>query len=205
MAYHQDMLRFLAIPLTLLAVSTPLATAAPPTCTARTTGVAVGDSTLWMAAQNYGQKRTLQAALGGSGARVDGKVGRQFADGIDAMRRALGARPCAAVIALGTNGPVRPEQWTQMMGLLSRVPRVVVVNTYTRDHRTRRDGQAQFWMETLNRDIARLPATYRNVRVVDWHRVAAANRALLEPDGVHPSATGSKRYAAMIIGALRSN
>ena len=32
-------------------------------CTASTAGAAIGDSVLWMAADNYGQKRALQRAL----------------------------------------------------------------------------------------------------------------------------------------------
>ncbi len=134
-------------------------------CTASTAGAAIGDSVLWMAADNYGQTRALQRGLGGSSATVDAKTGRQFQQGISAMRAALGPKACAAVISLGTNGPVKPEQWKEMMGVVKRVPRVVVVNTYTRDNKTRRDGQAQFWMDALNAQIAGLRSN-KNVRVV---------------------------------------
>lgn len=172
-------------------------------CTPRNPGAAVGDSALWMAVENYGQKGALQRALGGSGATVDTKAGRQFGEGISEMRGALGTKPCAAVIALGTNGPVSPAQWREMMAVVKRAPRVVVVNTYTRDHRKRRDGQQQFWMDQINRDIAGLASTNRNVRVVDWYRVASSKSSALEPDGVHPNASGSKEYVALIVRALR--
>lgn len=171
-------------------------------CTSSTAGAAVGDSILWMAAENYGQKAALQRALGGSSAKVDTKTGRQFQEGVSAMRAAIGPRTCAVVIALGTNGPVKPQQWREMMSVVKRVPRVVVVNTYTRDHRTRRDGQAQFWMEDINRQIQGLAAN-KNVRVVNWYSKAASNSSLLEPDGVHPNAKGSRDYTALIITALR--
>ena len=98
---------------------------------------------------------------------------------------------------------VKPEQWKEMMAVVKRVPRVVVVNTYTKDHRTRRDGQQQYWMEQLNGDIAKLAKSNKNVRTVNWNGTAAGNSSLLEPDGVHPNATGSKQYVAMIVAALR--
>lgn len=172
-------------------------------CSSRTTaGAAVGDSVLWMAAVNYGQKAALQRALGGSSARVDATTGRQFSEGIAVMRSVLNTKTCAVVISLGTNGPVRPEQWREMMAVVKRVPRVVVVNTYTRDHRTRKDGQQQYWMEQLNRDIAGLAKSNRNVRVVDWYGPASRNSGLLEPDGVHPGPRGSKEYVSLIVRAL---
>ncbi|MBM3697724.1 MAG: hypothetical protein FJW78_04505, partial [Actinobacteria bacterium] len=135
-------------------------------------------------------------------ARVDTRTSRQFGEGISAVRAALGPKACAAVIALGTNGPVKPAQWKEMMAIVKRVPRVVVVNTYTRDHRRRRDGQQQYWMEQLNNDIKGL-AKFKNVRVVDWYSAAAGNSSWLEPDGVHPNDSGSKQYVAMIAQALR--
>lgn len=173
-------------------------------CTAVTPGVAVGDSILWMASVNYGQKRAIQKLLGGPKAVINVDEGRQFGPGISAVRGALGRTlPCAVVVALGTNGPVRPAQWRELMTVLRRVPRVVVVNTYTKDHLSRRDRQQQFWMEPLNREISGLPAMYRNVRVADWYTKASRNASLLEPDGVHPNPKGSKEYVAIIRQALR--
>jgi lysophospholipase L1-like esterase len=89
------------------------------------------------------------------------------------------------------------------MTVLKRVPRVVVVNTYTKDHLTRRDQQQQFWMDPLNREIAKLPKAYRNVRVADWYARASRNASLLEPDGVHPNPKGSREYVALIRQALQ--
>jgi hypothetical protein len=201
--------RFVLLGAAALAVAAPAASAAnvqsasQAKCTAKTAGAAVGDSALWMAVENYGQKRTLQRALGGPMAKVDAKTGRQFGDGISTVRSVLGTRPCAVVIALGTNGPVRPAQWKEMMAVVRRAPRVVVVNTYTKDHRTRRDGQQQYWMDQVNRDIAGLRKANRNVRVVDWYRMASRNSSVLEPDGVHPNAKGSKQYVGLIVRALR--
>jgi len=191
-----------------LAVVVPMASGAnsqsatQAKCSGKNAGAAVGDSVLWMAAENYGQKKAVQSALGGSSAAVDTRTSRQFGEGISAMRAALKPGACAAVIALGTNGPVKPEQWKEMMAVVKRVPRVVVVNTYTKDHRTRRDGQQQYWMEQLNGQIQGLAAN-KNVRVVNWYSKAAGNSSLLEPDGVHPNAKGSRDYTALIITALR--
>ncbi len=203
-------------PLLILAGSIALAALAPVAlgsgakgphqakCTSAAPGAAVGDSILWMASTNYGQKRAIQSLLGGAKATVNADKGRQFQQGISAVRSSLGRRPpCAVVVALGTNGPVKPQQWRELMTVLRRVPRVVVVNTYTRDHLTRRDQQQQFWMEPLNRDIANLRKTYPNVRTADWYSRASRNQGLLEPDGVHPNPRGSREYVAIIRQALQ--
>ena len=75
--------------------------------------------------------------------------------------------------------------------------------TRLEEHRpvVRRDGQAQFWMDALNAQIAGLRSN-KNVRVVDWFGPASRNSSLLEPDGVHPNAKGSAEFAKLVIRAL---
>ena len=162
-------------------------------------GFAVGDSVL--DAVNYsGGKVYLQGFLGGQKAISDGDVNRQFAEGASLIRGYLAKNPraCAVVVAIGTNGPVRPTEWDGLMRSLSKVPRVVVVNTYTKNYRSE-----QSWMPQMNSDIAALQRKFKNVRVADWYKVAQGLGSSDLPDGVHPdSVTAAKVWVNTVVSAL---
>lgn len=168
-------------------------------CTKGKTGFAVGDSVL--DAVNYsGGKAYLQKFLGGSKADSDGDVNRQFAEGASLIKGYLAKNPsaCAVVVSIGTNGPVRPSDWDGLMRSLSKVPRVVVVNTYTKNYRSE-----QSWMPQMNSDIAALQRKFRNVRVADWYSVAQTLGSSDLPDGVHPdSLKAAKAWVNTVASAL---
>ncbi|MBU6363590.1 MAG: hypothetical protein KGQ95_05170 [Acidobacteria bacterium] len=168
-------------------------------CTKGATGFAVGDSVL--DAVNYtGGKTYLQKFLGGSKAPSDGDVNRQFAEGASLIKGYLAKNPkaCAVVVSIGTNGPVRPSDWDGLMKSLSKVPRVVVVNTYTKNYRSE-----QSWMPQMNSDIAALQKKFRNVRVADWYSVAQTLGSGDLPDGVHPdSLKAAKAWVNTVASAL---
>lgn len=165
-----------------------------PKCTARHPGIAVGDSILEDVATYSGA--SLKRLLGGSKAVVDGKINRQFSDGLYLTRGYLASRtPCAVVLVLGTNGPVTPSQWRQMMNAVRTVPRVVVVNTWTPTS----DGT---WIQQINSQITALASKYRNVRVADWYRIAVNRSSILESDNIHPNPTGAKVFVNTIQSVL---
>lgn len=167
-------------------------------CTGATAGFAVGDSVF--DAINYLNPAPLKKALGGG--TVDGAVNRQFDEGAGIIKSKLASNPkaCAVVIGLGTNGPVDPAKWSSLMGSLSKVPRVVVVNTYTKDYRA-----GQPWMYSLNSTINALPKKYRNVRVANWAALAPSLSKTELPDGVHPDTTGAaNKYTGLVIAALKA-
>lgn len=168
---------------TVLAANSQAATQAK--CTPARAGFAVGDSVL--DAVNYsGGKAYLQKFLGGSRAVSNGSVNRQFAEGASLITGYLAKNrtACAVVVALGTNGPVKPADWAALMRSVSRVPRVVVVNTYTKNYRSE-----QSWMPRMNADIDDLAQRFPNVRVADWYHVASRLGSRDLPDGVHPDST----------------
>ncbi len=171
------------------------------TCSRANPGIVVGDSAV--DAINYLSPQPLRAAMGGgSRAVVDGSVSRQFSQGVSLIKGYLAKNPkaCAVVVSLGTNGPVRPSQWSSLMGALAKVPRVVVVNTYTKNYR-----REQPWMNQINADIQKLPTKYRNVRVANWAAVASTLSSTELPDGVHPDTPGAaNKFTGMVVTALRS-
>ena len=167
-------------------------------CTKATAGFVVGDSVI--DAINYLHPAPLRAAIGGG--VVDGDVNRQFDQGAAVIKGRLAKSPraCAVVVALGTNGPVDPAKWSSLMRTLSRVPRVVVVNTYTKDWR-----RGQPWMPQLNATINALPKKYRNVRVANWAALAPSLTRTELPHGVHPdSPRAADKYTSAIVAALKA-
>lgn len=170
-------------------------------CSPATKGFVVGDSVV--DAVNYllpGKKNPLSAIVGGG--KSDGGVNRQFDEGAALIKSYLAKSPkaCAVVISLGTNGPVSPSQWSGLLGALKNVPRVVVVNTYTKDYRS-----GQPWMNQINADIAKLPNTYKNVRVANWAALAPSLSRTELPDGVHPDTPGAaNKFTSTVTAALRA-
>ena len=167
-------------------------------CSRSNPGFVVGDSVV--DAINYLRPKPISAIVGGG--KVDGDVNRQFDEGAAVITSYLAASPraCAVVVALGTNGPVRPSQWASLMSKLKSVPRVVVINTYTKDFR-----RGQPWMNQVNAQIAALPAKYRNVRVADWAAMAPSLSSTELPDGVHPDTPrAADKFTSTVTAALRA-
>ena len=180
------------------ALATNVQQSAQAKCSKANAGYAVGDSVF--DAINYLHPGPLRNALGGG--TIDGAVNRQFDEGASIIKSKLAGNPraCAVVIGLGTNGPVDPAKWSMLMGSLSKVPRVVVVNTYTKDYRA-----GQPWMYSLNSTINALPKKYRNVRVANWAALAPSLSRTELPDGVHPDTPGAAdKYTSAIVAALKA-
>ena len=167
-------------------------------CSRSNPGFVVGDSIV--DAINYLRPKPMSAIVGGG--KVDGAVNRQFDAGAALIKSYLAASPnaCAVVVALGTNGPVSPGQWASLMSALKSVPRVVVINTYSRNSR-----KDQPWMGQINAQIAALPAKYRNVRVANWAALAPSLSSTELPDGVHPDTPrAADKFTSTVTAALRA-
>jgi peptidoglycan/LPS O-acetylase OafA/YrhL len=134
-------------------------------------------------------------ALADLGIVVDAKQDRQGKMGADifVQLKDLGATMDAAVVHLGTNGPMSQETLDTMMQALSEVPRVVVLTS-----KAYRD-----WTDSNNEKIRALPATYPNVTVLDWQLVATLCPGdCLTADGIHLEREGIDYYAQEIWKAL---
>ncbi len=203
-AGHRVGLSILAVGIAAIGISVSGAAAAgtqqatQAKCSRANPGFVVGDSVV--DAINYLRPKPISAIVGGG--KVDGDVNRQFDEGAAVITSYLAASPraCAVVVALGTNGPVRPSQWASLMSKLKSVPRVVVINTYTKDFR-----RGQPWMNQVNAQIAALPAKYRNVRVADWASMAPSLSSTELPDGVHPDTPrAADKFTSTVTAALRA-
>ena len=203
-AGHRVGLSILAVGIAAIGISVSGAAAAgtqqatQAKCSRANPGFVVGDSVV--DAINYLRPKPISAIVGGG--KVDGDVNRRFDQGAALIKTYLAASPkaCAVVVALGTNDQVRPSQWASLMSALKSVPRVVVINTYTKDFR-----RGQPWMNQVNAQIAALPAKYRNVRVADWASMAPSLSSTELPDGVHPDTPrAADKFTSTVTAALRA-
>jgi hypothetical protein len=167
----------------------PTTTAAPTTTTTYVPPhydvFALGDSVMKGAAP----------ALADLGIVVDAVQDRQGKMGADifVQLKELGVTMDAAVVHLGTNGPMSQETLDSMMQALSGVPRVVVLTS-----KAYRD-----WTDPNNEKIRVLPATYPNVTVLDWQLVATLCPGnCLTADGIHLEREGIDYYVQEIWKAL---
>ncbi|BDZ43201.1 hypothetical protein GCM10025865_25000 [Paraoerskovia sediminicola] len=136
-------------------------------------------------------------ALGSAGAisgRLDGilidaRVSRQMKDLPDlaASLKGKGQLRDYVVVALATNSTLSTGVVERAVSALGD-RHVVLVNGY---------GDRS-WIGPGNKVLAAVAKKHGNVVVADWRSVAAENRHLLGPDGIHPQLSGTDAYARVI-------
>jgi len=123
---------------------------------------------------------------------VEDRQGRLGAE-IFVQLRDLGVMMNAAVVHLGTNGPMSDETMATLMDALSEVPRVVVLTL-----KGNRD-----WIAPNNARIRALSDAHPNVVVLDWQLVSElCEGECFASDGIHLDRDGMDFYAARIWESL---
>ena len=146
---------------------------------------ALGDSVMKGAAPSLKKKGVVVDA-------VEDRQGKMGAE-IFVQLNELGVTMDAAVIHLGTNGPISTETLDTMMQALSSVPQVVVLTAHAN-----RD-----WTESNNSKIRALPDRYPNVKVLDWQLIAELCQGeCFTSDGIHLDRDGMSYYTQEIWKAL---
>jgi lysophospholipase L1-like esterase len=130
------------------------------------------------------------------GVNVDAAVSRQWSDGEAVLQslKAEGQLGSYVIVGLGTNGPITPTDFDNMMAILSGATRVVFVNVHVdRD-----------WQDPNNAVIANGVARYANAALVDWATLAAQNPQWFGPDGTHLGidGPGAQALASLITSVL---
>ena len=148
---------------------------------------AIGDSVM------LGAQNALRRFLGDR-LQMDANVSRHFDEGLDIVRQLhdAGQLGDVVIVHLGTNGSVPEDQLDEMLGLLSGVQRVILVNT-------RVDRP---WEGPDNDAIAAAVPRHPNVVLVDWHTIASEHPEFLVQDGVHLSNAGQAYYALVLTSKI---
>ncbi|TFD87709.1 acyltransferase family protein [Cryobacterium serini] len=148
---------------------------------------AIGDSVMLASAPE------LQATF--TGMTVDASVSRGMYSADDilvALKAARQLQPIV-VIGLGTNGPIKTDELTEILRILGPDRQLVLVNAYAE-----RD-----WTAAVNATLADFAAGNRRVELANWHDTIAGRLDLLAGDHVHPGPTGGQLYADEVHAALK--
>jgi len=126
--------------------------------------------------------------------RVDAAVSRQFGDGLSIAEhlRATHGMTTRFVVFLGTNGPIEPSQFVQMLHELDICKRIVLVTLWV---------PTRGWMRANNDLIRTGPRRSRHAVLADWTALARTHPQWFYPDQVHlpidgPGATALARLIA---------
>jgi hypothetical protein len=141
-----------------------------------------------------GAIRELQRVM--PGLVVDARVSRHVTAAIGVLRRqrAAGSLGEFVIVHIGNNGYVKPEQFEELLNLLSDVPRVIVFNL----------KEPRRWEEPNNLVIADSVRRYPNAVLVDWHNFGLSHPELFARDGIHIGAAGARAYTLLVLGALHN-
>lgn len=147
---------------------------------------AIGDSVMLDAQPD------LQADI--PGIDVEAAVSRQWYEGIAIAQRLKSEDRLGAVVVidLGTNGPVSPEQFAEMMNVLAGASRVVFVTVHLPSYYS--------WSQSVNETLEQCVPLYARARIADFNQLADENPGWFYPDGVHMpiGGPGAKAMASLI-------
>jgi len=168
-----------------VAPPTTAAPAPPPATVPQTTVLAIGDSV--MLAAHPAMVEVSQGRVW-----VDAAVARHVDDSLDVLQRYREngslASVSAVVLHLGTNGKVEPHHLDRLVSLVEGVPRVVLVNVRV----------PKPWEGEVNAALAGGATRTPAMRLADWYAVSGQPN-MLGDDGVHPTRTGARAYATVIL------
>jgi peptidoglycan/LPS O-acetylase OafA/YrhL len=150
--------------------------------------LALGDSVMLAA-------KPALAATFGSAIHVDAASGRQVAQGIERLEeyRASGelAQFRTVVIALGTDGPLTPALFDELLTQLQGVPDLIFFDTYDKKP----------WGATTNAALAAGMSANPGMIELNWAAVASAP-GMVNADGTRPTAAGATAFASMLNSIL---
>ncbi len=154
--------------------------------------IAIGDSVMLGAADRL--RETFPGAF------VDAAVSRAPINGVARIEEIAASGGLAnvdvVVIHLGTNGKWGSNDFDRMMETLGDVPIVIAVNSRV----------PVPWETSVNEYVRAKAEQYRNVRLLDWHRIGNSKQAIEEDwfadDGYHLNASGRRAYAAALLNLV---
>ncbi|MDO5724035.1 MAG: acyltransferase family protein [Flaviflexus sp.] len=137
----------------------------------------------------------LEEAL--PGVAVDAEVSRsvRVAPKILADLKSRGELRTYVVIALATNGTIRPSDAAEILQAIGPDRTLVLVTGFGTSRTT--------WIGPANEEIHRFAHDNpHRVRIADWAHAIAGHTDLLAGDSIHPGPAASRIYATTIITAL---
>lgn len=146
---------------------------------------AIGDSVMLDA------QPALQADI--AGIDVEAAVSRQWYEGVALAQQLKSEDRLGAIVVidLGTNGPVTPQMFTQMMDVLAGASRVVFVTVHL--------PPSYSWVQSVNETLKQCVPLYPRDRLADFNKLADENPEWFYGDGVHMPIGGAGAQAMALL------
>jgi hypothetical protein len=124
---------------------------------------------------------------------VEAAVSRQWYTGVALAQqlKSEGRLGATVIIDLGTNGPVTPAMFTQMMDVLAGASRVVFVTVHL--------PSSYSWSQSVNATLRQCVALYPRDRIADFNKLADEHPQWFYSDGVHMPIGGSGAQAMALV------
>jgi dienelactone hydrolase len=165
--------------------------AGAPAATGRV--LVVGDSLV------VGTTPYLRRELSGASVTSDGRIGRPSAEAVSVLRAKFNGSERVVVFDAGTNDdPSQPGRLASDLSAARSIAgsRCLVVATVNRP------PYRGVSVAGLNAAVQRFASGSSNVQLVDWRSYAVAHPGLINPDGVHPTASGYAARARLFAQAI---
>ena len=128
------------------------------------------------------------------GISIDAVVSRQATDGpgiVAADAKAHKLRP-VVLVALGTNGYLGPNTLRDIRKAAGPWRELVFVNVFV----------PREWQGPDNAQLRAFAAHDKRTLIVDWYDTIKGHTDELDADGIHPGATGGRRYASAVASTM---
>lgn len=125
---------------------------------------------------------------------IDAQVGRQASVGAGELQALLvkNPQPNAILIGLGTNGVIEQQDIANIMKEAGKIP-VYWINLHV---------PSRPWEAGDNSQIAEAAKDYKNLHVIDWHKLSSGQNAWFYSDNIHPQGAGAVAYTKLIMNEL---
>ena len=106
------------------------------------------------------------------------------------LKRYVNRDKLAPIVVLhaGTNGVMPEDMLREMLDVLSKTPRVIVLTT----------NMPRTWRAPNNKVIRTVVPDYPNVVLVDWYAMSKDHPEYFTSDGIHLTPRGARAYAKAI-------
>jgi hypothetical protein len=133
----------------------------------------------------------LQADI--PGIDVEAAVSRQWYEGVSLAQqlKAEGRLGAIVVVDLGTNGPVTPDMFAQMMSVLAGASRVVFVTVHL--------PASYSWSQSVNATLRQCVPQYPRARLADFNSLADKHPEWFYGDGIHMPIGGAGAQAMALL------
>ncbi len=128
------------------------------------------------------------------GAYVDAEVSRFLSDAPKIMRKLKKKDDLRdfVVVALATNSTAREKDIESILKVAGKRKVVFVTGHADRS-----------WIKDTNKMLKKVAKEHDNVVVADWSKAIKKHEKELARDGIHPGPKGAKRYAKVVVDALK--